>query len=322
MQSGLQAFQGCRLYLVPAVSGRSFLLMKIILSVLGCSLAFCLVLLLPACKSESVDLRFRLSKGAKYTTRSLTKINTSLQWLNKPAAISSEMQTEGSFEVADTGNGEKKMVFILDRLIVNLTSPQGNFTHDSRDSGAPQKERSEIAFLLGTPAPFVMDDSGRILGARGLAGGLPAEVGTDPDVAAILRQSFNDTALSNRLQQEMVAYPGREVKPGDTWQRQAQMNLNGNCITAQNTYKLLSIKDGVAKIEVRGKLGMDNGGPILASAPASISGQLSGTQEIEVSSGLPLKAAYRLDLKGTASQMGANEPVSISAEVTVESKRE
>jgi hypothetical protein len=119
-----------------------------------------------------------------------------------------------------------------------------------------------------------------------------------------LRSQFGDEAMRQSFEQMTSFYPDHAVNIGDDWHSVNSINL-GFPIIVESDYKLLSVNEGIAEIDVNSNIrsdptssGIDMGQFTLTY---NIEGAQDGSIEMDEKSGLPTRSDIQQSFSGTVS---------------------
>ena len=99
-------------------------------------------------------------------------------------------------------------------------------------------------------------------------------------------------------------YPGGEVDNGDSWQDTLTTQQGGVTVSVDTTYTLLDMSDGIATIEVKGKM------------KGAMKGKVEGQTKIEIASGWLIEANSITEAKSSNESAG----VSMKVEMNITAK--
>jgi len=257
-----------------------------------------------------VELKLNFKPGAKYKYIKESKESIEPQIKGASIAISQNMTTEAIYQVTNDG-ANKSIVFSYDRIALKSGNSMMSVEFDSKDTAKQsQKIFQSITDVLHKPYMATLDANGNIINIK-----KPGNVDSTNATASELNQ-FSDTAIHNMLQQLFNVYPGKAVKAGDTWTTKGESAISFMNATSENVYKLLSVANGIAHIEVNSNLissSADN--PEIKGL--DMRGTQTGTLDIEVSTGLIVDYKLSRHMEGNMDMMGMSAPTTINSEVHI-----
>lgn len=133
-----------------------------------------------------------------------------------------------------------------------------------------------------------------------------------------LKQYLNEQFFKQLVEGNLKAISEKKMKVGDTISVSTPVGGELN-ITASVIYKLVSIKNGIAKIVSDAKIDIGEQHLTIDNTDiiASMKGKQSGTIEIETGSGMLLESESELNLKGTMQVTGSELPFKMKTLNTV-----
>jgi hypothetical protein len=136
-----------------------------------------------------------------------------------------------------------------------------------------------------------------------------------------MTQTFNDSAIRSMMQQSFNIYPDKAITPGDTWEKKFTMTSMIN-MEMDNKYKLVSVNNGVAHLEVNSTItGKPGNNPAMAQMKIEMKGTQTGTMDVEVGTGLITDSKLKQNMKGKMSMMGMEIPMEISSDIHIAGKK-
>ncbi|MBS1688089.1 MAG: hypothetical protein JSS96_05155 [Bacteroidetes bacterium] len=290
--------------------------MKISSLLLGiCALSFSYTL--QSCNSNSgnagngpVELKLNFKPGAKYKYVKESKESIEPQIKGASIAITQNMTTEAIYQVTPSGK-DKNIVFSYERIALKSGNSMMSVEFDSKDTAKQsQKMFQSITDVLHKPYNATITADGNIVSIK-----KPTSLDTSNATASELNQ-FSDTALHNMLQQLFNVYPGKSVKVGDTWTTKGESAISFLNASADNTFKLVSISNGIAHIEVNSNLiSSPEDNPEIKGL--NMRGTQTGMLDMEINTGLIVDYKLSRHMDGTMDMMGISAPTTITSDVHI-----
>jgi len=141
----------------------------------------------------------------------------------------------------------------------------------------------------------------------------------------ILKTQLSEANLKEMIQKSSNnAYPNHPVGIGESWTQNISLSA-GFPIKLDMTYTLRDRQNGIANLDVSGKIAMDSDGKSMGMPGAGISmkinGQQTGTMQVRESDGWVLKSQHALRFSGTMTvdKPKKSWPIYSSMTTTVES---
>ena len=276
---------------------------------------------------DTVNLKMNLTPGSKYAYAMDTKMNIAQSMMGQEMKTSQHMTMEFSYDVAPADGNDRKLTVNYDHIAMKMESPMGSMEYDSKEGGKKDSMLASVGGMLNKPFTMIVAENGDIKKIEGLDAIINGMQGVgSPQEEAIRKQlasSFNDTAMRKMMEQSFNIYPGKEVKVGDTWNKQTSTNMSVMTMKLDNTYKLTSVSNGTAHIDVVSKISTD-GKPVIQGGQEmkiDLNGESKGTMEVEVASGLVSDSKMKQTIKGNVSVMGISVPMSIDNDIHITGKK-
>jgi len=289
--------------------------MKISSLLLGiCALSFSYTL--QSCNNNGnagngpVELKLNFKSGAKYKYVKESKESIEPQIKGASIAITQNMTTEAIYQVTPNGK-DKNIVFSYERIALKSGNSMMSVEFDSKDTAKQsQKMFRSITDVLHKPYTATITSDGNIVSIK-----KPTSLDTTNATASELNQ-FSDTALHNMLQQLFNVYPGKPVKIGDTWTTKGESAISFLNASADNTFKLVSISNGIAHIEVNSNL-VSSSGDNPEIKGLNMRGTQTGTLDMEINTGLIVDYKLSRHMDGNMDMMGMSAPTTITSDVHI-----
>jgi len=287
------------------------------------SLAISLITVLPVSQSladELIDLRLRLNDGDSYSCVMEMTQNVSQTIDGDRQTLKQRMKTAWTYNVTgvdDIGVCDIEMIYDSIRVVQDF-----GFHTTEYDSQNPpsyiEPAMKGYTVLAGSRLEMRIDSGGRVLGMSGaeeLIDKMLAEMDL-PDspvkdrIVSSLRMQFGEQALSESIAQLTSFYPPVPVKPGDTWSSEMTIET-GFPMRIKNEYDLLAVDDGSAVIKVESMISSsaDSAGINMGfvNIRNEIAGTQSGTTEVDITSGLPVRSKIDMEFEGSVHVSGISD---------------
>ena len=257
-----------------------------------------------------VELKLNFKPGAKYKYVKESKESIEPQIKGASIAITQNMTTEAIYQVTPSGK-DKNIVFSYERIALKSGNSMMSVEFDSKDTAKQsQKMFQSITDVLHKPYTAIITADGNIISIK-----KPTSLDTSNATASELNQ-FSDTALHNMLQQLFNVYPGKPVKIGDTWTTKGESAISFLNASADNTFKLVSINNGIAHIEVNSNLiSSPEDNPEIKGL--NMRGTQTGTLDMEINTGLIVDYKLSRHMDGNMDMMGMSAPTTITSDVHI-----
>lgn len=289
--------------------------MKYIFSALAASL-----LLFSGCKNmgtEAVDLHFNLQPGTQYQYVIESKQTIDIEMMGTPIKTNQDMMMAATYKVEAADGNNKKLTVNYDRITMKSATPGGEAEYDSQDPAKQDSLFSSIGRMINVPFSMVINPQGDIVSVAGVQQAVGQ--GMDSNMQAMMQSQFSDSNIRSMMQQSLNVYPDRPVKVGDEWQRSFSMAVGFMNMNINNTYKLLSVENGIAHIDIKAQITTKPGGA--SGLEMQLTGVQTGTMDIEVATGLIVDSKIKQQLSGQMNNSGIQVPMTSDADIHTTGKK-
>jgi hypothetical protein len=114
----------------------------------------------------------------------------------------------------------------------------------------------------------------------------------------------------------LQVYPGVAVQEGSIWERSYATSVGFANVRVRNRYQLVSVKGGVAHVELQGRITSDNALQTQDS-DMQLKGMQNGEMEIDIKSGLVVSGKISQQLSGKMNITGQSTPVDIESNIYI-----
>jgi len=299
--------------------------------ILMCALA--ILALLASCGggSKKLDLRLRLEAGKSYGVK-MTADQTVTQTLaGQTQTINQTIGMAYTYDVQSVGSDGTMLVKVTyDWVLYTQDGPMGKVSYDSANPPATIPEAAlGYAALVGKGFSAKMTPTGDITDVQGVDEmiaqmldtlGVP-EGSARAELEASLRSQFGGEALKESFEKAAFFYPDKPVAVGDSWSRPIALE-SGMPMILDTTWTLKARKNGIATVEARSNVQPNPGAKPLEMAGMTItyelSGEQTGTMELDEKTGWPVSATMKQNLTGQISAMGMTWPMTIVSDIRFE----
>ncbi|OJW80953.1 MAG: hypothetical protein BGO69_19925 [Bacteroidetes bacterium 46-16] len=256
----------------------------------------------------SISLKFNFQKGTKYKYIVKNRQSITQEMMGKHITVDQDMDMESTYEVTGAEGSNKKLTVTYDRIAMKSNNSFKNMAYDSDDTAHSAPELRSLGDMVHRAFSMTVNEKGQIVQLDGFRELMPGS-----DDAPI-----SDSSLRSMMQQAFYIYPDKPVKPGDTWNNSYSTSLGFMDLNTDNTYKLVSVKDGIAHIEMSSKI---TSHPANTGEAKEIKMDLNGVQtgglDVDVASGLLIGSVLSQQIKGTFDFRDTKAPVEVTSDINV-----
>lgn len=269
-----------------------------------------LLLTLFLASSAQVKLSFNPEKGKKYEYKVEMLQNIDTEVMGQSVAI--EMLVGGTYwmELIKKTEEELHMQTTYKDFSMAVKVPMQNISYDSKQVDENSSDTMHKAMagifdsLIDKSFIIVFGTDGTVKSVEGMDAILEDMMKSidnsgNEAMKITISQQFNDESIRKSFEQLTDFYPKEAVKVGETWTRTNFMDIGTGSqdIQINSNYKLIELKENVAKIEIVGDIDMDIEG-------GKMEGMQTGTLLIDAISGMPISSDIMQDSGGTISTQG------------------
>lgn len=263
-----------------------------------------------------ITLSFSPTKGStyEYQTEVLQKIKQDV--MGQSMSINNKMVMTYDMTVLENSASEVKIEMIYNAILFDMSSAMMNMKYDSKNpatSSGPMDEMMNKIFgsMLNKKFHIILEHDGSVksvTGMKAIVDDMMAALGNDAMAAQMGQQmsgQFTDEAMKATFEQGFKIYPGKTLKPGDSWNIEQSTGTAGVDMLIKSVYTLKSADKKTAYTDIVSTIsGLDG----------QLTGEQSGTIEFDLKLGLPVKSNVNQKISGTVSAQGMEIPMEISSE--------
>lgn len=269
-------------------------------------------LLFAACSSDnnhknteavSIALQFPAGSAYMYTMDARQTIRQEVAGMK--TEMDQQMKLESSYTVSAAGD-DKRLSVNYDRFYIHSKSNGMSMEYDSGDSTKQPPELAGAGNIVNHPFSIIVNSKGEIL---------KVEPVSDQTATAA---GYDDSTIRQMMEQSLNIYPDKPVNIGDTWERTYRTNIGFMDMQVASKYKLVSVANEVAHLEVNAVISSEPGGAAaMQGMKMEMNGTQKGTMDIDLKTGLILDSKFTQDVKGKMSMSGTEIPLELTSETRI-----
>ncbi|MCS6796857.1 MAG: DUF6263 family protein [Raineya sp.] len=213
-----------------------------------------------ASQGEKILLRYNLLKGSTYTQSIGMDMNIEVMGMQIPQKQDMSLKVVVT-DVASNGNQNHEATY--EKIYMKQTSPMGEMEFDSENPAKQPAEFEQIKQLKGSKFTMIISPRGKVL-----------ETKSDRKMTESPTQNNN------------IEYPENPVGVGDSWTSETSAKTEAGEMKSKNSYKIISLSNGIAEVQINGKILIDN----------KEQGEISGTSKIDIKTGLTIESNLKQKL--------------------------
>ena len=266
-----------------------------------------------ACNSggggETYTIKMRLNKGDTFRQ----DMQTDMAMNTGGMEMKMKMDIGTSFLVESNEPGNKVLKITYTNMNTSLDVGKFNGGVITSDSAIKKSNNS----VIGKTITVNLSKDNEITNISGLDELMNSQT-DDSASKEMMKKMFSKDQVNNLFGMMFSMYPKKPVKIGDSWNGNTTTNIAGMDIKIDIKYTLLSVKNGLAEIDVNGSV--SGGGEMIKESSGmkmDMSGTQKGTLTIRMDNGYPHSGSYKMDMKAEMQMMGQKIPMTVKLNHTM-----
>ena len=284
--------------------------------------------------SDAVELKFNLEKGKTYVYAMKTHFDMNMEMMGKKMETGGDVDFGFKMKVEDVdAQGNRMLSNTYDAIRFRMNAMGVDMGYDSKNTGDTTKEsmmsgmfRKIFSGMVGKTFKMTMSPSGEVSKIEGLtemvqsmSEHLDLPENMREKMSGQFKESFNEEQIKQSFQQGFGFYPGKPVKPGDSWTKNMKTNMNKMAMDVDTKYTVKEIKDNTAFLELSAVLKAAGRDSASVTSSMDIKGDSKGTMEIDLATGLNKHG--RMDMTMKISSPALQQPMDMKMTVNMEGKQ-
>ena len=277
-----------------------------------------------SCSSgKEYDLKYRPVANTRYAFSNVTTMHMDQKMMGQAMKMDQEMIYDGTYDVgamSSDSSFEVTLIYTRVRTTQNMMAPTAKvtkFDSDVRDTLTEAEDQAMYNEILNQPMKMKISKEGRVLEFSGMYDAVKKALASsegDSKMAEEMAGQFTDDNMKGTMEYMFRIYPDGKVNANDSWEIEQKYEA-GYPMKIQSKYLLEGEKDGRIILANTGTISTNKGGKGLSSMLATmidLSGDQTGTIELDLKTGLPLVNSTKMNITGEMNMMGAKFPISMS----------
>jgi len=265
---------------------------------------------------ETYTLKMRMNNGDTFHQNVKMDMDMKMNVPGRPVNMKMNVDAGVTFEVTDTTNTNKELKLTYTRMHMGMD--MGNKATSAVNIDSIMDET--IGKIIGRSVRIELSPTNEITQVKGFDS-LMMETGNNENTRQMTEKMFSKEQMNNMFGMLFSMYPAKPVKVGETWTSKSKVNLANMDMEINIKYKLVSVKNGLADIDVDGVIDgkgdmKQNGVPV----GISMSGTQKGMLTIKMSDGYLENGSYKMDAKADMEMSGQKIPMTIKADYYLSNK--
>lgn len=264
----------------------------------------------PSQDSEPVTLKLNFKQGEKYQYITDSRLELQPEVNGMSFTINQDMKIVSSYFITSVNGADKNVAITYERITMRSGASALSKEYDSDDTTEPDELFRDVAEMVKKPFNMTINDIGQVVAYKGIESNPVSDTAISQDAI------MSDSSVRKMLMQSLNVYPRKPVLPGSSWIRSFRSSVGFMDMRIINTYKMASVKDGIAHLEMTAKITTEDTAN-KATMQANIRGVQTGTIDMEVETGLIKEAKITQQLSGTINMIGKDNPVNAKTEIHI-----
>ncbi|MFT4155908.1 DUF6263 family protein [Parafilimonas sp.] len=285
--------------------------------------AIVLFMVMQAPAQKPVDLKFNLKTGESYDYALNMNIETKGNMGGQDMDVKNTVGISYLFKNTGDSAGWKKIASTITKIAMNINVAGMNINYDSDQPADSSDMISSVlgkifGAMKGGQFMFTINEKGEVGTVTGFNEMMRkvTEAASSAGPIGNIGNAFNEENFKQNIQQSFGAYPGKPVKPGDTWTGTLHSNSGGAEMTSNNTYTLESVDGKTATVKVDSKITSPD-----SNANATINGTSAGSIKYDIPSGIAVDGDVDTKLDMNITQGGQSIPMTTDIQMKITGKK-
>ncbi len=270
---------------------------------------------------KAYTLKFNPPNGSQYGVALVSQTKMIQNIMDQNMDMNMDYNLNSTYRISEEGNN-KKLTLVYDKFDMNMQIMGQQVKMSSEDTDTTNEASAAFRALKGQSMSLVMSEYGKVLKIDG-AEELLNKMGGGGQQQEAIKGVVGEDALKNMIEQSFGFYPKTPVKAGESWT--TEMSLKQPYIIAGSaTYTLVKVEGKKAWIDFSGKLTTDSSASMTSNGIEvnfAIEGTFSGSSEVDIDTGIPLKSVIQQKMKGNIEAGGQKIPMAVSSDITMTTAR-
>jgi hypothetical protein len=255
-------------------------------------------------KGQEYIIKMRLNKGD--TFRQDMQVNMLMNTFGRKMNMTIDMGCSFMVENNDSINKQLKLTYTNAHTSMDMG---GNGMKNMSDSILNRSNNN----IVGKTISIQLSKDNEITNVVGLEEILNSQA-HDSASKELMKKMFSKDQFNSMFGMMFNMYPKKPVKVGDSWNGDSKINMAGMDMIIANKYTLLSVRNGLAEIDINGTI--KGGGEMMKETRGmkmDMSGTQKGTITIRMDNGYLHSGSYKTDIKAEMEMMGQKIPMTMLA---------
>ena len=263
--------------------------------------------------SAQIALSFNPKKGSKYEYQTKTIQMVKQSFMGQEMPMETGMSMSYIMDVKEKNHEGSMVQYTYRNISYTVSSPMMKMGYDSENPVENPTELDQIlekmfGSLIGKPFEVRIAPDGSVISLTGMDAiaesmvqSASSENQMGAQIAASMKQQFNDAAMKDMFEQSLKIYPAGTVKPGDSWNTEQALSISGMMnMTTKIKYTLTEVKKNAAAVAMESTINMKPG----MNMEGDLTGTQTGTMQVDIKTGMPVSTEITQNIKGSIKAQG------------------
>jgi len=277
----------------------------------------CFVLSAIVQAQKAYTLKFNPPEGSRYGVALASQTKMIQNVMDQNMEMNMDYNLHNTYRISTEGNN-KKLTLVYDKLDMNMQVMGQQVKMSSDDTDTSNELSAAFKALKGQSLSLLIDEYGKVLKIEGAREMLEKIEGAAQQKEA-MKGVVGEDALKNMIEQSFGFYPKSPVKTGESWTTEMSLK-QPYTIAGSATYTLVKVEGNKAFIDFTGKMATDSSSSMVTNGIEvgfAIEGAFSGSTEVDIDTGMPLKSFIQQKMKGNIEAGGQKIPMAVTSDITM-----
>ena len=270
---------------------------------------------------KAYTLKFNPPNGSQYGVTLVSQTKMIQNIMDQNMDMNMDYNLNSTYRISTEGNN-KKLTLVYDKLDMNMQIMGQQVKMSSDDTDTSNEVSAAFRALKGQSLSLLMNEQGKVVKIEGAREMLDKIEGAAQQQEA-MKGVVGEDALKNMIEQSFGFYPKTPVKTGESWTTEMSLK-QPYIILGSATYTLVKVEGRKAFIDFTGKLATDSSSSMTTNGIEvgfAIDGAFSGSTEVDIDTGMPLKSFIQQKMKGNIEAGGQKIPMAVNSDITMTTVR-
>lgn len=270
---------------------------------------------------KAYTLKFNPPNESQYGVTLVSQTKMIQNIMDQNMDMNMDYNLNSTYRISTEGNN-KKLTLVYDKLDMNMQIMGQQVKMSSDDTDTSNEVSAAFRALKGQSLSLLMNEQGKVVKIEGAREMLDKIEGAAQQQEA-MKGVVGEDALKNMIEQSFGFYPKAPVKTGESWTTEMSLK-QPYIIMGSATYTLVKVEGRKAFIDFTGKLATDSSSSMTTNGIEvgfAIDGAFSGSTEVDIDTGMPLKSFIQQKMKGNIEAGGQKIPMAVNSDITMTTVR-